>query len=329
MGMTFDSTGNLWILNSQTASNSILEYTKDGKWISHHKTQLMNGDMGLWNMKMPIIDSRGLLWFVNDSWSVPALAYYNISSDTIKVYKSFINEDGTTVSPSQGVRCVTEDIENNIWVGTSAGPLMIPSSQVGTDDETFTQVKVPRNDGTNYADYLLTGVDITCIAIDGGNRKWMGTNGNGIYVISSDNMTQIHHFTSSNSKILSDIIQSISIDNTTGKVYIGTDKGLCSYMNDATGASSEMQKDNVYAYPNPVKPDYTGLITVKGLSYDADIKIVTSNGALVNEGRSNGGMYTWDGCDTDGKKVASGVYMVMAATSDGSKGVVCKIAIVR
>ena len=188
---------------------------------------------------------------------------------------------------------------------------------------------MPRNDGTNYADYLLTGVDITCIAIDGANRKWMGTNGNGVYTISSDNMTQVHHFTSSNSSLLSNIIHSISIDNATGRVFIGTDKGLCSYMNDATGAVTTMSRDSVYAYPNPVRPDYTGLISVVGLSYDADIKIVTSNGVLVNEGRSNGGMYTWDGCDTGGRQVASGVYMVQAATSEGDKGTVCKIAIVR
>jgi flagellar hook assembly protein FlgD len=90
-----------------------------------------------------------------------------------------------------------------------------------------------------------------------------------------------------------------------------------------------MTKDNVWAYPNPVTPDYTGLITIKGLSYNADVKIVTSNGALVNEGRSNGGSYTWDGCDRKGSRVASGIYMVITATNDGSKGTVCKIAVIR
>ena len=100
-------------------------------------------------------------------------------------------------------------------------------------------------------------------------------------------------------------------------------------MSDATATNETMTKDNVYAYPNPVRPDYTGLITVTGLTMDADVKIVTANGTLVAEGRSNGGTFTWDGCDEDGKRVASGVYMVQTATSDGKKGTVCKIAIVR
>jgi flagellar hook assembly protein FlgD len=89
-----------------------------------------------------------------------------------------------------------------------------------------------------------------------------------------------------------------------------------------------MTDDNVYAYPNPVTPDYTGQITIVGLSYNADVKITASNGALIAEGRSNGGMFTWNGCDKKGKRVASGIYMVITATSDGKKGVVCKIAII-
>ena len=90
-----------------------------------------------------------------------------------------------------------------------------------------------------------------------------------------------------------------------------------------------MTKDNVWAYPNPVRPDYTGLITVVGLTLNADVKILAPNGALIYEGRSNGGTFTWNGCDKEGRRVASGVYMVATATSGGEKGTVCKIAIVR
>jgi ligand-binding sensor domain-containing protein len=192
----------------------------------------------------------------------------------------------------------------------------------------FTQVKVPRNDGTNYADYLLSGTGITAICIDGGGRKWFGTENNGAYLISEDNLTQIQHFTTDNSKLLSNHITSIAINNTTGEVFFGTENGLCSYMSDATTASDEMSEDNVYAYPNPVEPNYTGLITIVGLSYDADVKILTSSGRLVAQGRSNGGTFTWNGCDLQGRRVASGIYMVATATSSGDKGVVCKIAVV-
>ena len=166
------------------------------------------------------------------------------------------------------------------------------------------------------------------MAVDGGNRKWFGTNNNGVFLISDDNNTQVQHFTTDNSPLLSNTIHDIAVDGSTGRVYFATDRGLCSYLSDATEPSTEMTKDNVYAYPNPVRPDYTGPITVVGLTYDAEVKITTSNGTLVAEGRSTGGTFTWDGCDSEGRRVASGVYMVHTSTSSGDKGTVCKIAIV-
>ena len=321
----FDTDGNLWMLNSQSPSNqSLIEYTKDGKWVSHHKPKLYN----LGSLECLMQDSRGLLWFVNNHHELPSIYCYQASTDQLNKYSSFVNEDGATLSPVF-VRYVTEDKNQDIWIGTNIGPLLLYKKDITSDTPIFTQVKVPRNDGTNYADYLLSGVDISCIAIDGSNRKWFGTNGNGIYVISNDCLTQIYHFTTNNSNLLSNNIEAIAINEQTGEVFAGTDKGLCSYMSDASSPNNEMTKDNVWAYPNPVKPDYTGLITITGLSFDADIKIVTTNGILVNQGRSNGGTYTWNGKDLKGQKVASGIYMVETATSDGSKGTVCKIAIVK
>lgn len=321
----FDTNGNLWMLNSQSPSNqSLIEYTKDGKWVSHHKPELYN----LGSLECLMQDSRGLLWFVNNYHDLPSIYCYQASTDQLNIYSSFVNEDGTTLTPNY-VRYVTEDKNHDMWIGTNIGPLLLYKKDITSDTPIFTQVKVPRNDGTNYADYLLSGVDISCIAIDGSNKKWFGTNGNGIYVISNDCLTQIYHFTTNNSNLLSNNIEAIAINEQTGEVFAGTDKGLCSYMSDASSPNNEMTKDNVWAYPNPVKPDYTGLITITGLSFDADIKIVTTNGILVNQGRSNGGTYTWNGKDLKGQKVASGIYMVETATSDGSKGTVCKIAIVK
>jgi flagellar hook assembly protein FlgD len=141
-------------------------------------------------------------------------------------------------------------------------------------------------------------------------------------------MTQLQHFTAENSPLLNNTVLSIAINQTTGEVFFGTESGLCSYISDATETNTEMTKDNVWAYPNPVNPGYTGPITITGLTYNADVKILSSNGAVVNEGRSNGGTYIWDGCDKKGNRVASGVYMVATATSSGEKGTVCKIAIV-
>ena len=142
-------------------------------------------------------------------------------------------------------------------------------------------------------------------------------------------MTQIHHFTTDNSPLPSNNIRAIAIDGKSGEVFIATDQGLCSYIADATEPADEMDKNNVYAYPNPVEPGYTGVITVVGLSFDADVKVTTASGYLVAEGRSNGGTFTWDGNDRYGQKVASGVYNIVTAKSDGSKGTVCRVAIVR
>lgn len=327
--LKYDKDGNLWGFNSISPSTSLFAYTKDKEWVSHHKSEFMYSEnKSLENVNNIIEDSRRLLWFGNNHWDFPYLYCYQPSTDAAKCYKKFTNQDGTEVSVGY-VRAIAEDNKNNIWVGTSAGPLMLEVSQITQDSPVFTQVKVPRNDGTNYADYLLSGVDITCIAIDKANRKWFGTSGNGVYLISDDNIQQLQHFTRSNSPLLSDDIESIAINTESGEVYFGTNLGLCSYQSDVNSINEEMNKDNVWAYPNPVKPDYTGVITIIGLSNKADIKIVTSNGVLVNKGTSNGGIYQWDGRDLKGKMVASGIYMVETATSDGSKGTVCKIAIIR
>lgn len=327
--LKYDKEGNLWGFNSISPSTSLFAYTKDKEWVSHHKSEFMYSEnTSLENVNNIIEDSRRLLWFGNNHWDFPYLYCYQPSTDAAKCYKKFTNQDGTEVSVGY-VRAIAEDNKNNIWVGTSAGPLMLEVSQITQDSPVFTQVKVPRNDGTNYADYLLSGVDITCIAIDKANRKWFGTSGNGVYLISDDNIQQLQHFTRSNSPLLSDDIESIAINTESGEVYFGTNLGLCSYQSDVNSINEEMNKDNVWAYPNPVKPDYTGIITITGLTNKADIKIVTSNGVLVNKGTSNGGIYQWDGRDLKGKMVTSGIYMVETATSDGSKGTVCKIAIIR
>lgn len=333
-GVKFDSNGNLWILNSQAPTQSLIEYNTNKEWISHSKTELMKLDAegfknkSLGSLQNMMIDSRGLLWFVNNHWTIPSLYCYQISSDAIKGYTSFSNQDGSNISVGS-VRTVVEDNKGDLWVGTNVGPLLLEADQITTDQTVFNQVKVPRNDGTNYADYLLNNVDIYCIAIDKANRKWFGTKGNGVYLISANNIEQIEHFTKSNSKLLSDNIEAIAIDDNTGEVFFGTDKGLCSYESGVSSINDEMTKDNVWAYPNPVKPDYTGDITITGLAINATVMILTSNGSLVHQGKSSTGFYKWDGRDLKGRKVASGIYMVATATENGEKGTVCKIAIIK
>jgi len=329
-GIKFDASGNLWIINNHSDKSSLFKLTPDHKWQDLDNKLLYDSATGvsMQGMRQMIIDSRGLLWWVNDHWNSVSVICYDMNSEEAIVYKSFSNQDGTTIIPTT-VKSIAEDRDGNIWIGTGVGPFYIDKKEIGNQTVTLQQVKVPRNDGTNYADYLLSGVTITSICIDPGNRKWFGTTDNGAYLISADNLTQIHHFKTDNSKLLSNIINDIKINQKTGEVFFATDNGLCSYMSDATETSETMTDDNVYAYPNPVTPDYTGLITIVGLSYDADVKITASNGDVIAEGRSNGGMFTWDGCNKSGKRVASGIYFVITATSDGQSGTVCKIAVIR
>ena len=329
----YDSNGDIWLLNSSAPNTSMIRYV-NGSFTKLNHAELMKLNSGAIKnrsnaeMRGIFFDSQGLMWFVNNNWYTPAFYQYDTNSDKLTAYENFVNQDGTVQNPQLGVRCIAEDLQHNIWIGTSAGPFVFERKEINNGGTTLTQVKVPRNDGTNFADYLLANTDILSMAIDGGNRKWFGTNGNGVYLISADNMTQILHFTTADSPLLSNIVKSIAVNPASGEVFFGTDNGLCSYISDATQSNTEMTSDNVWAYPNPVEPNYTGPITITGLTLNADVKILSANGAIINEGRSNGGTYTWDGCDQEGRRVASGVYMVATATSDGKKGTVCKIAII-
>ena len=334
-GVKFDASNNLWFLNSQAPAASLIRLT-DGTFHKHNHAELMKLNDGGFtnksngNLANIMIDSQGIMWFVNNNWVTPAFYQYDRENDDVTAYESFVNQDGIKITLNNGVRCITEDANHDLWIGTDAGPLVFERNAMNDNHPTFIQVKVPRNDGTDYADYLLSGIDITAIAIDGGGRKWFGTNGNGVYLISADNMTQIQHFTTENSKLLSDIVLSIAINSQSGEVFFGTEQGLCSYISDAIEPAESMDKDHVYAYPNPVNfKNYSGLITVTSLTLNADVKITNAAGYLIAEGRSNGGLFTWDGKDKNGNRVGSGIYNVLTATQDGKKGTVCKIAIVK
>lgn len=332
-GLTFDKKGDLWCFNSIAPSVNLLKLKKDNTWVNMYDEGLMyNSSMSLENVVAFTFDSRGYLWFCNKHYRTPSLYCYIPATDDsegeLYSFKTFTNEDGTTPEIT-AVKCIAEDKDGNIWIGTNVGPFMLPPSEFFSSKPTFMQIKVPRNDGSGLADYLLNGVSTSAILVDGGNRKWFASEGNGVYLIDSDNITQKEHFLASNSPLLSDNIESLAMNPTTGELFIGTEYGLCSYMTDATSPSEDIDDDKIWAYPNPVVSDYNGLITVVGLTDKAQIKIVNPNGYVVAEGTSNGGTFTWDARDKRGERVASGVYIVMVATADGKKGAACKIAVIK
>ncbi len=324
--LAYDSGNNLWVSNSGAAGKTMLVYTAESKWAAPEKqfpaAQAVNSKI--------MIDRSGRIWIASGRYTPADNGVFCYSADRTQTYSytNFTNEDGTKIGTMEFLRQVVEDKEGNIWVATSAGLLVLTDEYQRDPSLGFYQIKVPRNDGTNFADYLLGSADITSIAVDNANRKWIGTKGDGLYVISSDNMVQEAHFKADDSCLLSDAVEYVTIDHNSGTVYIATANGLCSVESNATQTFDTIEKDNVWAYPNPVKPDYTGVITVVGLSFNADVKITTTSGTLVAQGRSTGGSFQWDGRDLKGKRVASGIYMVNAATESGESGTVCKIAII-
>ena len=327
----FDKDGNLWCVNTTNVANIIKVLKKDDEWVSLNYKDIEYME----TMVKPYIDSRGWLWVTSLQGDAGLFCAktnntpFDTSDDVTKRWMAkFTNQDGISYDIYQ-LYDIAEDMTGAIWVGTNIGVFVIDNPDKFFSEGVFRQIKIPRNDGTGLADYFMSGVYIKDIEVDGANRKWIGTNSNGIYLVSADGQETIYHFTTENSPLPSDCIESIAINDVTGEVFIGTDKGIASYRSDALSAADQLVESNVYAYPNPVRADYSGNISIVGLTHGCVVKIVDSAGFLINEGESNGGMYSWNGRNARGEKVASGVYHVLTYDSTGNEGVATKILITR
>ena len=326
----FDKDGNLWCIN--TGVKDILKIKmKNGGWISLNYKDFEYTPSVL----DYLIDSRGWLWMVSMQnyaglfCAKTKNTLFDTSDDETQIWKNhFINQDNINYEVYQ-VYNLKEDKNGHMWVGTNTGLFVIDNPEQFFKDGIFKQIKVPRNDGSGLADYLMNGLYIKVIAVDEANRKWIGTDDNGIYLLSEDGLETIHHFTIENSLLPSNSITSITINNSNGEVFIGTTKGLVSFMSDAITPLDELDKKNIYAYPNPVKADYSGYISITGLTDNSNIKITDTAGYLINEGISNGGMYNWNGRNIRGEKVASGIYYVLVYDQEGNESVATKILITR
>lgn len=322
--LAYDNDGTLWVANS--CNTAITCLNKNGEWSKFEHPDLLGGYYNACPMGA-LIDKRGYLWFCSTHWEESRVFRYDIKNDNLKRYNDFVNQDGARYVPY--LRNMAEDKHGNIWIAGSKGPFYIKSEDIAAGNDVMTQHKVPRNDGTNFADYLLADIDILCITVDDANRKWMGTNGYGVFVISDDCNTQEYNFTTENSPLVSNTVSDIKIDKKAGVVYFATNSGLCSYVSGVSESSDDVDKDKVWAYPNPVTPDYTGYITVTGLTNASQVIITTVSGQKVAEGVSVGGSFVWDGRDSNGNSLASGVYMVLVAGPDGKNNVVTKIAMIK
>ncbi len=333
-GLQYDHEGNLWMVNNQVDSVIVIRM-KDGSWRKLFYAPLEQAP----TLATTLFDRKGRFWIC----SRRTVNYHNgglmgidyagtidTQDDDYSYYRSHItNQDGTSYK-FEGVQTIAEDHDGRIWVGTDIGLFVIDNpDEWFNDDFRITQVKVPRNDGTNLADYLLYGMPIISITVDGANRKWIGTSGNGVYLVSASGQEILHHFTSENSPLLSNNVTSIAIHPRTGEVMMGTDGGLVSYQSDATSPSETLSEGTIQIFPNPVRPEYHGNVTITGLTTDADIKIVTSGGQLVATGTSMGGTWQWDGRNFSGGYAGSGIYYVLIATADGNTTVAGMLTVIR
>ena len=323
-GLDFDSDGNLWIGNSNV-NTPISVLKTNGTWKNFNPGNAFNqnlvGDL--------IVDTYNQKWLMLPYGTGLLVFNHGESIDNTSDgdhYKKLTTALGSGGLPSNYVYSIAEDLDGEVWVGTDKGIAVFYSpSEIFAGNGNFdSQQILIEQDG--YAQYLFETEIVSVIAVDGGNRKWIGTQSAGLFLMSPDGTQELLHFTEENSPLFSNNIMSIAIDDITGEVFIGTQKGIISYKGTAT-EGGEIFND-VYAYPNPVKHDYEGPIAIKGLVKDADVKITDISGKLMYATKAQGGQAVWNGKSFAGEKAATGVYLVFASNEDGSQTHVTKILII-
>lgn len=331
-----DNFGPYAVLPAEKRQLDTSQITKDDwKLSTWHNANDATADRGRYEMKS-IFHSNGELMLCVDDGYQSGVTFYNhkgtyanMTDDKAVNHSSFIDQDGNTFTAT-AFTFLVEDKKGQVWVGTSSG-LFVIENPMDAFEESFTvrRPKVARNDGTDYADYLVSSEKVYCIAVDPSNRKWITTEASGVYLVSEDGAEIIEHFDNTNSPLTSNAVYSAFADPTSNRVWFGSKEGIFCY----SGTSSPAKDDysEVYAYPNPVRPDYTGWITVTGLMDGSYVKIADVAGNVFFNGKSEGGMVIWDGCNSAGERVKTGIYFVFASenASGGSSAVVTKIMVIK
>jgi len=318
-GVAYDNEGNLWA-NCASSSALIHRLSPQGEW-----TAWELGASSSMDVNKMTIDSRGYKWIqVREG----GRSYILVFDETQANGNQLIGLNGKKNQgniPGGVVSALADDLDGEMWIGTNEGIAVIYNpSAIFNDGDYDAQQIIVEKDG--YAQYLLHSEKVKAIAVDGGNRKWVGTERSGLYLLSPDGLEEIYHFTTENSPLYSNnIISVVIMDN--GEIFIGTDKGVMVYKGEASKPDPTLSE--VLVYPNPVRPEYNGPIAIKGLVRDANVKITNTYGGLVYETIAYGGQAVWDGNDLDGRPVNTGVYMVFITDDLGEKTMVTKILFVK
>ena len=271
--------------------------------------------------------------FADGDFEMPVFFWLNEGTGTPsthpqqKKFNKLIDQDGQSFAWTN-IMCLEEDLNGIVWMGCTEGVISFNPAQAFSNDFKVNRIKVPRNDGTGMADYLLDGIQVNDIAVDGANRKWIATQSSGLFLVSADGTQIINRFNTTNSPLSSNTVYQVCCNPNGNSVYLTTPAGLYEYFSDSSPA--EPNYDNIYAYPNPVRPEFTGNVTITGMMDNSLIKIADAGGFVIRQLKSTGGMATWDCCDQNGERVKTGVYMVLCSQANGSgESVVTKIAVIR
>jgi hypothetical protein len=317
-GLDFDNSGNLWV-GSTEVDNLLSVRRANGTWHAFQFSGLgLNTRVGKVmvdqrNWKWVLLPGNGILVF--DDNDTPGSS----NDDSNIILKT---SAGNGNLPDNDVGAIVEDLDGEIWIGTSTGIAVFYSPELVFSGNDFDAQQILVQQDSSYH-YLLEAEIITAIVADGANRKWIGTETAGVFLMSEDGTEEISHFTMDNSPLPSDHITTIAVNYNNGTVFLGTSAGLVSYKGTATGGSTS--HTNVYAYPNPVRETYNGLIAIKGLVTDADVKITDISGNLIYQTPAFGGQAIWDGHNFSGQRAKSGVYLVFSTSDDGTQKAVTKI----
>ncbi len=319
-GLAFDDAGNLWATNSGV-QNKLSVLHSNGQWEAFDVNSIVNNDVS-----KILIDKNNYVWMLVRG---NRIAVFNKKQNN-QQQKAWININKSSDFPTNDINCFTQDLDGEIWIGTDKGIKVIYSPEnVFNTNGLFESSVSPQTillEFGGYVQHLLEFETVTALAVDGANRKWVGTQKAGVFLLSPDGTQQLAHFTTDNSPILSNTIFSIGINPENGEVFIGTDNGIISYRGTAT-KGGDVFKD-VYVFPNPVRPDYNGLIAIKGLVRDANVKITDISGNLIYSTIAHGGQAVWNGRNFKGEKASTGVYLVFCTNIDGEESMVSKILFV-
>ncbi len=328
---TYDQGGNLWMMNINATQNNIKILTPTGEWHSIRNTACTFSNR---IKDLLIHPTKQNMKIVIGTYLEPGIGIFddrgtltNQTDDRAAHHLNFVDDDNNTIIP-EVLPCAAFDQVGALWVGTQSGVLKFPNIESLFTSNACTRIKIAREDGSGLADYLLDNEQINAIAVDGANRIWFGTEGSGAYLMDlSDpqNIVTVHHYTSDNSPLPSNSVISIAINPITGEVFFGTGGGIVSYQSDAAEGKEDYL--SAYAYPNPVRADFDGVITIAGLMDNTQVRITDNGGNLVYETKSNGGLAIWDGRNGRGERVSSGVYFAMCVTADGENNTLVKILI--